>query len=141
MALLTDFFIAKKENYSDYRPGIEFPKDDFFQAKNLTSLELAGILATLTDNVSDRIALMDEFVLLTDQESEHWTYSIPKKMTAALIALSIADIITISKKASQFTVEELGWSASDFEPIITQLKKLSESAKEHDKFLYQWIGL
>ncbi len=69
------------------------------------------------------------------------TSTIPQKMTESLIALDSTDIIKVSEKASQLTAEELGWSASDFEPIILQLKQLSERAKENNKSLYHWMGL
>ena len=140
MGILSDFFLANKDAYRDYNGLDEYPQEDFFRARRLTSLELEGIYAALLGK-EDRSGLMGEFNLLTEQDAEQWTYSIPPQMTLALVELPDSEINKIAEKVSEITQEELGWPASDFVPILENLKRLSVRGNEQGKQLFFWMSL
>lgn len=141
MGLLTDFYIANQDNYTDYGTGVDFSEEDVVQAKYLTPLELGGVLAALLDEEGKVMDLIDEFTLLTEEDAEDWISLIPKKMTDVLISMSNVEVQNAAERASQITKEELGWPAAEFETIITQLKALSMRAEKQNKQLYHWMGL
>ena len=86
----------------------------------------------------DPVALIDEFQLVTPQEAEDWTMSVPQDMVDALAALEDAAIPAMSKKFAHATAEELGWSQADFEPLVINLRALAKRAQDQGKAMYLW---
>ena len=86
----------------------------------------------------DAIELIDEFVLLTPQEAEQWTMSVPRDMVEALAALDEQGVKATSEKLAEATVEELGWSAADFDPMLRELATLARRAIATHKSMYLW---
>ena len=136
MGILSDFFIAGGNGVPDYNGGQGFAPEDVCAAKRITPLEAGGMLAVLRGG--DPVALTGEFKLVTPQEAEDWTMSVPQDMVDALAALEDAAIPAMSEKFAQATVEELGWSQADFEPLVNNLRALAKRAQDQGKTMYLW---
>lgn len=136
MGILSDFFVADEDGASEYN-GEGFAPEDVCQAKGITSLEAAGMLAVLRGG-GDPVTIMDEFELVTPQEANAWTMSVPQDMVDALAALEEAAVPTISREFARATAEELGWSQADFEPLVNDLRALAKRAREQGTRMYLW---
>ncbi len=91
MGLLSDFFIADATPIPNYDGGESIDEADKCQFKNLTPLQAAQFLAVLRDQAYV-VALMNEFELVTPEDAEDWTMSVPDDMVASLAKLETADI-------------------------------------------------
>lgn len=140
MGILSDFFIADANATPEYDCGPDFPSDDRCQFKYITPLEAAGILSVLRGG-GDRIEMLDAFPLLTPQDAEEWTMSVPDDMVALLAEISDAQIPGIAQKCADVTAEELGWAPEDFTDVIKQLSELARRAVETKRSMYLWNSL
>jgi hypothetical protein len=140
MGILSDFFVAETTTTPDYDGGPDFPAEDRCQFKSLTPLEAAGMLSVLRGG-GDRIELLGAFHLLTPEDAEEWTMSIPEEMTAALATLTDSEIPDTAEKCAKMTAEELGWSSDQFEDILQQLRYLARRTVEGNKSMYLWNSL
>jgi hypothetical protein len=137
MGLLSDFFIASDHEATEYH-GDEIPSEaDRYQFKRITPLEAAAFLAAIR-GVDDRIPLLDEFVLLTPEDAEEWTVTIPEDMTAGLAALQPQGIAELARELAHRTEEELGWTAEEFEPVVSALADLARRAQASGRRMYLW---
>lgn len=140
MSILSDFFIADESATPVYDCGSEFPAEDRCQFKYITPLEAAGILSVLRGG-GDRIEMLGDFPLLTPQDAEEWTMSVPAEMTSALAVLDDLQIPDIAQQCADVTAEELGWSSEDFEGVIKELCVLARRAIDSGKSMYLWNSL
>lgn len=140
MGILSDFFIADANATPEYGCGPDFPSTDRCQFKYITPLEAAGILSVLRGG-GDRIEMLDAFPLLTPEDSEQWTMSVPNDMVTSLAELSDAQIPDIARQCADVTAGELGWSPQDFTDVVKQLSELARLAVETRKSMYLWNSL
>lgn len=89
----------------------------------------------------DRIALISEFRLLTPENADEWTMSVPVDMVKALAALSDSEVRADSLRSANVTKEELGWSQADFEPVVNSLRTLARRAEASGKKMFLWNSL
>lgn len=139
MGMLSDFFLADKATIPEYS-GMDVVPEDRCQFKGITPLEAAGILSVLRGG-GDRMEMLDDFPLLTPQEAEEWTMSVPQDMVATLAELGDSQLLEVGRQCAQVTAEELGWSAEDFQAVISQLRGLARRATDTNRSMYLWIGL
>jgi len=137
MSSLSDFFLAEKNSTPSYNSDSQYP--DKCEFRSLSVLEVAGILAVLNDG--DAIELLDEFKLLTPEDAEEWLYAIPDEMVQLLSSIQENEIANVAEKCAIETEEEIEWEASDFIPVITELRSLAIKANEQSKGMYFWNSL
>jgi hypothetical protein len=89
----------------------------------------------------DRIEMIDAFPLLTPEEAEEWTMSVPDDMTTALAALDGSQLPKVAQRCADETAEELGWSSDDFQDVLKQLRALARRALDTGKPMYLWNSL
>jgi hypothetical protein len=137
MGLLSDFFIADATPVPNYDGGELVDTADKCQFKNLTPLQAAQFLAVLRDQ-DYVVDMMNEFELVTPEDAEDWTMSVPDDMVASLARIETADISTFASRFADATSEELGWTPEDFVPIVSQLSALGRRAIATNKKMYLW---
>src|SRR5688572_21168562 len=137
MSILSDFFIADGASVPNYGGGADFDEADKCQLKNLSPLQGGQFLAVLR-NTSYDVELLNEFPLVTPEDAEDWTMSVPDDMVRALAALERDQIPSVAAKFAHATREELGWSAEVFVPIVTDLSALAGRAVATKKKMYLW---
>jgi hypothetical protein len=137
MGLLSDFFIADATPVPDYDGGESFDDSDKFQFKNLTPLQAAQFLAVLRgrEYVVDMIR---EFELVTSEDAEDWTMTVPDDMVTALANIRGGSISAVASQFADVTREELGWSSEDFVPIVSALSELAQRAISANKKMFLW---
>ena len=140
MGILSDFFLADRTATPAYDGGPDFPAEDRCQFKSITSLEAAGILSVLHGS-GDRIEMLHAFPLLSPEEADDWTMSVPEDMTTALAALEDSQIPLIAQQCADTTAEELGWSSDDFHDVLKRLRALARRAADTNKSIYLWNSL
>lgn len=137
MGILSDFFIADGPGVPDYQGGQAVPAEDRCQLKSITPLEAAGMLAVLRGD-DDCLSLLDEFEVLTPEDAEEWTMSVPSDMVQRLAAIGPSEVSAVAAEFATATIEELGWSQDDFEPVVSELSALAKRAIESGKNMYLW---
>jgi hypothetical protein len=137
MGLLSDFFIAEASPVPEYEGGETFDAADKCQFKGLTPLQGAQFLAVLRGQ-NYMVDLVSEFKLMTPEEAEDWTMSVPQDMVKALAKLQPTEVPALAAKFAEATVEELGWSPNDFVPIVRDLSALARRAVEKGKTMFLW---
>lgn len=140
MGVLSDFFIASDSDALDYDGGQSIADADRRQFKQITPLEAASILAVLRDE-NDPLMLIDEFELLTPEDAEHWTMSVPIDMVEKLARLPTSDVPQLAAKLSHFTEEELAWSQEEFEFVVTELADLARKSVATGKRMFLWNSM
>ncbi len=137
MGILCDFFIADGTMVPNYDVGQEFDDADKYECKGLTSLECAQLLAILRGQEYS-VDLNSEFKLVTPEDAETWTMSVPQDMVTRLASIENTQVAEIAALLATATSEELSWSANDFMPIITELAALARRAIETQKSMFLW---
>ena len=137
MGLLSDFFIADGSPVPRYDGGEWFDDADKCQFKGLTSLQGGQFLAVLRGQ-QYKVDMVSEFKLVTPEDAEDWTMSVPPDFVSALATLTPNEIPGLATKFAKATAEELGWFADDFVPIISDLSRLARRALEKGKTMYLW---
>lgn len=137
MGLLSDFFIADASPVPNYEGGEGFDDADKCQFKGLTPLQGGQFLAVLRGQ-DYTVDMISEFKLVTPEEADDWTMSVPQDMVNALARLNPKEIPALATKFAEATAEELGWSADDFVEIVTELSALAHRAVEKGKTMYLW---
>jgi hypothetical protein len=89
----------------------------------------------------DSVELMDEFELLTDQNAEERTMSVPDDMVLKFSQLANDQISPLAQQFAEETYKELAWSTDDFIPVVTDLRRLSKRAIDTGKKMYLWNSL
>lgn len=140
MGLISDFFLSDETGIPAYDCSQNFPAEDRCEYKYITPLEASGMLAVLRGK-EDRIELMNEFTMLTDQDADEWTFAVPADMVTLLSELGDDKINSIAEKFADITKEELGWSIEDCISVFTDLRNLARRAIETKKKMYLWISL
>ena len=140
MGILSDFFLADPTPVPSYDGGAEFDASDKCQYTELTALQAGQILAVLRGHkyVADMIR---EFELVTPDDAEDWTMSVPQDMVDALARVQTERIPPLADQFAQATKEELGWSPDDFATVITELSALARRAIATNKKMYLWNSL
>jgi hypothetical protein len=137
MGLLSDFFIADASPVPRYQGGKGFDDADKCQFKGLTPLQGGQFLAVLRGQEYE-VDMISEFKLVTPEDAEDWTMSVPQDFVDALARLRPDEIPALAGKFAEASAEELGWSADDFVPIIRDLTTLARRAIERRKTMYLW---
>ena len=137
MGLLSDFFIADGSPAPKYEGGEAFDDADKCQFKGLTPLQGGQFLAVLRGK-KYKVEMVREFKLVTPEDAEDWTMTVPPDFVNGLAKLKPDEISGLAAKFAKATAEELGWSADDFVPIITDLSGLARRALEKGKTMYLW---
>ena len=137
MGLLSDFFIADATPVPSYDGGQGFDNADKCQFKGLTPLQGGQFLAVLRGK-KYKVDMVSEFKLVTPEDAEDWTMSVPQDFVTALAKLKPSEIPGLAAKFAKATAEELGWSADDFVPVISDLSGLARRALEAGKTMYLW---
>jgi hypothetical protein len=140
MGILCDFFIADGTTVPNYDVGQEFDDLDKCECKGLTSLECAQLLAILRGQEYN-VDLNSELKLVTPEDAETWTMSVPQDMVTRLAAIQNTQITEIAALLATATSEEIAWSANDFIPVITALVALARRAIETKKSMFLWNSL
>ena len=137
MGLLSDFFIAEATPVPDYQAGEEFDDLDKCQFNDLSPLQVAQFLAVLRGQ-EYVVAMIREFQLVTPEDADEWTMTVPQDMVSALAALEAADVPNTASQFAAATSQELGWSPDEFVPIVKALSVLSQRAIATNKRMYLW---
>lgn len=137
MSILSDFFIAEAGSVPSYDGGDGFVAQDKCQFRRITPLEASGMLAVLRGGI-DRMQLLGEFELLTPQDAEEWTMSIPQDMVELLAAANQASMPFLAKSFAEVTSGELGWQEQDFMPVVEELSALAKRALDSGKAMFLW---
>lgn len=140
MGILSDFFIADGSQVPQYEGGEAFEEADKCQFTGLTPLQGGQFLAVLRGTEYD-VDMVGEFELVTPEDSEDWTMSVPPDFVSAFAKLEANDVPGLAAKFAEATAEELGGSADDFVPIINDLSRLARRALENGKAMYLWVSL
>jgi hypothetical protein len=140
MGLLSDFFLAEESPVPNYDGGAGFDAEDKCQFKGLTPLQGAQFLAVLRGQEYS-VDMVSEFKLVTPEDADDWTMSVPDDMVATLARIGPDQIPGLAAEFSRATAEELGWSPDDFVPIIADLSALACRAIKTNKKMYLWNGL
>lgn len=140
MGILSDFFIANPTHAPNYAGGDAFDAADKCQLKSITPLQAAQFLAVLRGREYD-VDLLGEFQLITPEDAEEWTTTVPQDMLEGLARIGDGEITDIATQFAQATAEELGWSPDDFAPIVADLSTLARRAAETGKEMYLWNSL
>ena len=140
MSMLSDFFLADNPADALAYHGGEGGADDRCEFKMITALEAAGMLAALRGG-GDSVEYMAEFELLSEEEAEEWTMSVPGDMVTLLGELTDEQLRVTAAQAAKATEEELGWSGEDFEPVIVELRRLARRAINTGKRMFLWNSL
>jgi hypothetical protein len=137
MGILSDFFIVDASTIPNYRGGKGFDDPDKLQLKRITPLEGAQFLAVLRGQ-EYAVDMIREFRLVTPEDAEDWTMSVPQDFVSALANLPPSAIPIMATKFAEATREELGWSDDDFIPIVRDLSALARRAVEKQKVMFLW---
>ena len=137
MGILSDFFIANPSPVPKYEGGEGIDDADKCQFKGLTPLQGGQFLAVLRGQ-EYTVDMISEFKLVTPEDAEDWTMSVPQDFVAALAKLEPDEIPKLAGKFAEATAEELGWSPDDFVPIISDLSALARRAIGNRKTMYLW---
>jgi hypothetical protein len=137
MGILSDFFIADKSPVPEYNGGEGFDDADKYQCRWITPLQCGQFLAVLRKK-KYTVKMIGEFKLLTPEESDNWTMSVPQDFVDALAKLKEKEIPALAGKFAKATTEELGWSADDFVPVIRSLSALAKRAVKQKKAMFHW---
>ena len=137
MGLLSDFFIADETRAPDYHAGEAFANADRCQFRNLSPLQAAQFLAVLRGQ-EYVVEMIREFQLVTPEDAEDWTMTVPHDMVRALAALETPRIPALASQFAVATREELGWAPDDFVPIVMALSALAQRAMATNKRMYLW---
>jgi hypothetical protein len=137
MGILSDFFIADASPVPKYDGGKAIDSADKCQFRRLTPLEVGRFLAVLRGQ-EYVVDMVGEFKLVTPEDAEDWTMTLPQDMVNALAGLQPDEIPVLAAKFADATAEELGWSADEFVPIVADLSALARRAVEKDKTMYLW---
>jgi hypothetical protein len=140
MSILSDFFIADPSPVPEYGGGESFRDEDKCQFRGLSPLQGGQFLAVLRGEEYS-VDSISEFELVTPEDAEDWTMSVPQDMVLGLAGLNPDQIPIIAAKFAEATSEELGWSAEDFLPIVRDLSALARRAVSQGKAMYLWICL
>lgn len=140
MGLLSDFFIADASPVPKYDGGAAFDDADKCRFKGLSPLQGGQFLAVLRGK-KYKVDMVSEFKLVTPEDAEDWTMAVPPDFVNALAKLKPTEIPGLAAKFAKATADELGWSADDFVPIISDLSRLARRALEKGKAMYLWNGL
>jgi len=62
--------------------------------------------------------MVSEFKLVTPEDAEDWTMSVPRDMVTALAKLRPSEFPALATRFADVTAEELGWSSDDFFPSL-----------------------
>lgn len=87
MGLLSDFFIADEARAQHYEGGQDFDDADKCSFKYITPLEGERFLAVLRGEPYSAKS-GGKFELITPEEAEEWTMTVPDDMVALLAAIS-----------------------------------------------------
>lgn len=137
MGILSDFFIADGSTFPNYDGGEEFDAADKCQFKGISPLQGGQFVAVLRGQ-EYIVDMVSEFKLVTTEDAEDWTMSVPQDMVDRLAALQADQIPDIAEQFANATSEELGWSPDDFIPVVTELAALARRAVETSKSMYLW---
>lgn len=137
MGLLSDFFIANASPVPNYEGGETFDDADKCQFKSISPLQAGQFLAVLR-RVDYTVDLLSEFKLVTPEEAEDWTMSVPQDFVDALAKLKSGEIPALAARFAEATQEELSWEAEDFVPLIRDLSQLARRAVEERKAMFLW---
>jgi len=137
MGILSDFFIADASPVPNYQGGEGFDDADKCQFKGLTPLQGGQFLAVLRGQ-EYAVNMISEFKLVTPEDAEDWTMSVPQDFVNALAKLQPSEIPALAGKFAEATAEELGWSVDDFVPIIRDLSGLARRAVEKRQAMFLW---
>ena len=137
MGLLSDFFIADATRVPNYDGGEDFDPADKCQFKRITPLQCGQFLAVLRGQ-EYVVEMINEFQLVTPEDADDWTMSVPQDMVDALASLPPDEIPNLAERFADATSVELGWSAGDFVPIITDLSALARRGVEQGKTMFLW---
>lgn len=137
MGLLSDFFIADATPIPDYDGGESISDTDKCQFKNLSPLQAAQFLAVLRGQEYD-VEMIREFELVTSEDADDWTMTVPDDMVTILANIESARIADVASQFAEATREELGWSTEDFVPIVSALSALAKRAIATNKRMYLW---
>jgi hypothetical protein len=136
MGILCDFFIVDGSTVPNYDVGQDFDDADKCECKGLTALEWTQFLAILRGQEYS-VDLDSEFRLITPEDADNWTMSVPQDMVDRLNT-QVAEIAALLTTA---TSEELAWSANDLIPLITELAALARRAIATKKSIFLWNSL
>lgn len=140
MGLLSDFFIADPTPALDYGGGESIADGDKCQFKNLTPLQAAQFLAVLRGQ-KYVVEMIREFHLVTPEDAESWTMTVPDDMVTALANIESGRIFEVASQFADATSEELGSSPEDFVAIVADLAALARRAIATNKKMYLWNSL
>lgn len=140
MSILSDFFISDKEDDPQYAGGVDFCDADKLVWKGLSPLQAAQILA-IVRGIKYSPDLMSEFTLVSPEDADEWTMSVPSDMVIFFAELDETQIPKLAETISKTTYEELRAEADDFESFIKSFKILSQRCTAANKRLYLWNSL
>ena len=137
MGLLSDFFIADPSPIPNYEGGENFAAVDKCQFRDLSPLQGGQFLAVMRGQ-EYQVGMINEFKLVTSEDAEDWTMSVPQDFVHYLAKLQEDEIPSLAAKFAAATAEELNWSQDDFVPVVTDLSSLARRAIENRQSMFLW---
>lgn len=139
MGILCDFLVADEATAATY-DGMEIDEADVVHLKGLTSLQAAQMWAVLCDQEYS-VELLGDFELISPEEGECWTQRVPSDMVERLAGIDESDIAEFAERFAEATLEEMGWSAEDFAPVVRDLAALARRAGTTGRSMFLWNAL
>jgi hypothetical protein len=144
MGILADIFVASDDdasNYADFLLSEEgVPQDRFerVEYKGFTGLEFGKLWAIIANEKWDVSRHMTKNIS-NGRDGESWLDRFPTEMVAAFASLTSESVETLS--VAWAGTDELNCEASDVEPVIEDLRRLSRLSIDSGKGMYLWGSL
>ena len=139
LPLLSEFYVAD-EMVADFGMVDGPSAEDRCDTSRISFLEAAAMLAALRGD-DDRSGAMNEFEMVSPQDGEEWTFSVPSEFVDRLRALQDSELEDVAARFSDATAAELSWSAEVFQPVVISLRSLAVRAADSGRRMFLWNGL
>jgi|GEM_PF-6285434 len=146
MGMLTDFFVSPADIAADYEFALINEEDNTAfetyerrEYKKLTSLELAQLRALLAHQPFSIDAHMLEVV--SSEKHEGITEAFPDEFRDMLADIRAEQIPDLAKKWSAAIIEEINYSPTVLELVLSDLRDLAQIARNSGKGLYMWCNV
>ncbi len=136
MGILADFYVSSDADAARYDEGQNLPDSELAEYKNITPLEISMLWSILKGQEWD-VDLFNELRCVLERDGgERLIHKLPGELVAMLAGLSDDALSQAAVKWSQ--TEELACDASDLEPVLQDLKRLSMHAQDTQRSVYLW---
>ena len=136
MGVLADFYVSTEAEAPLYDERQELPETDVASYNMVTPLELSMLWAILQGR-EWQVEMLNEFQCLLQRDGgERLIHRFPDAMVG-LLAVTTDDVV--AQVAPRWAaIEELCWPPAAALPVLRDLRRLAERARETGRSLYVW---